>query len=265
MGWADANGNLIGGLRYGYIDPLLDGLEENGGPTRTHALLPGSPAVFAGDTALIPGVGSTPAFNHAGASFLHRVGTRMAMGAVESNVIPIIVDSLADGSDGNFGPGELTLREALELANGGLGIDAVEFARHVAAGPQRITLTHGELRITDEMDLRGPGASTLTIDAVGNDKYPDRAGGGTSVFIIADSSKLVVRKVRLANLSITGAEYAGIRSEESLTMIAGINIYGNVTSSTAPQRQEALQHWKLRDRFTGRWKRFARRVRRNLR
>jgi predicted outer membrane repeat protein len=39
------NGNIIG------VDPMLDpaGLQDNGGPTRTIALLPGSPAIDAGD------------------------------------------------------------------------------------------------------------------------------------------------------------------------------------------------------------------------
>jgi predicted outer membrane repeat protein len=36
------NGNLVG------FDPLLDSLDDNGGDTRTHALLPGSPAIDAG-------------------------------------------------------------------------------------------------------------------------------------------------------------------------------------------------------------------------
>jgi hypothetical protein len=39
-------GNLIG------IDPLLDVLDFNGGPTRTHALLPGSPAIDTGSNPL---------------------------------------------------------------------------------------------------------------------------------------------------------------------------------------------------------------------
>jgi len=47
----DTTGNIVG------LDPLLDLLADNGGPTRTHALLPGSPAVDAGST-LYPGVGS---------------------------------------------------------------------------------------------------------------------------------------------------------------------------------------------------------------
>ncbi|MBA4107444.1 MAG: hypothetical protein C0485_17040 [Pirellula sp.] len=227
IGWADANGNLIGGPFYGYIEPLLDGLEDNGGPTRTHALLPGSPAVFAGDRTLVPGVGSTPAFDQRGESHSRRVGTRMAIGAVESGITPIIVDSLADESDGNFGPGELTLREALELANGRLGIDAVEFAPTLfAAGPRTILLTHGDLKISQEIELRGPGPELLTIDAKGNDKFPDRAGGGTAVFSIADSDTRFASSVTISGLSVTGAEAGGIVSQESLTLI-DVTVRGN--------------------------------------
>jgi hypothetical protein len=41
----DANGNFIGGPVHGVIDPLLGPLANNGGPTQTMALLPGSPAI----------------------------------------------------------------------------------------------------------------------------------------------------------------------------------------------------------------------------
>jgi hypothetical protein len=35
-------------------DALLGPLDDNGGPTQTHALLPGSPAIDAGDNAFCP-------------------------------------------------------------------------------------------------------------------------------------------------------------------------------------------------------------------
>lgn len=231
IGWADAQGNLIGGARYGYIEPLLDGLEDNGGSTRTHALLPGSPAVFAGDMALTPGAGGTPEFDQRGAPYARRVGTRMAIGAVESAIVPIIVDSLADGSDGNYGPGELTLREALELANGRPGFDAVEFAPSLfAEGPQEIALRNGELRISEELNLYGPGAALLTIDASGNDRYPDRLGGGTSVVLIDDANSRHAFKSTIVGVSLTGAERGAIKSQESLILV-GVDIHDNRTSS----------------------------------
>jgi hypothetical protein len=36
------------------VDPLLGSLADNGGPTQTHALLPGSPAIDAGNDAVAP-------------------------------------------------------------------------------------------------------------------------------------------------------------------------------------------------------------------
>ena len=49
VGMPDANGNLVGGPVNGVIDPMLGPLADNGGPTMTHALLAGSPAIDAGD------------------------------------------------------------------------------------------------------------------------------------------------------------------------------------------------------------------------
>lgn len=45
--------NLVTGNLYG-VDPLLGSLKNNGGPTPTHALLPGSPAIDAGSAADFP-------------------------------------------------------------------------------------------------------------------------------------------------------------------------------------------------------------------
>ncbi len=47
------NGNIVG-TSCNPIDPLLGPLQDNGGPTFTHALLPGSPAINAGNNANIP-------------------------------------------------------------------------------------------------------------------------------------------------------------------------------------------------------------------
>ncbi|MFO1020692.1 MAG: choice-of-anchor Q domain-containing protein [Planctomycetales bacterium] len=51
VGTPDAQGNLIG-TNTVPIDPLLGPLANNGGPTKTHALLPGSPALNAGKDVL---------------------------------------------------------------------------------------------------------------------------------------------------------------------------------------------------------------------
>ena len=86
---ADADGNLIGSAAGGgIIDPLLGPLTDNGGPTETHVLLLGSPAIDAGD----PGIVFNPAeFDQRGAPFARVVdgddagGARIDMGAYEDN------------------------------------------------------------------------------------------------------------------------------------------------------------------------------------
>ena len=64
-----ANGNLIGGPVNGVIDPLLGPLADNGGPTQTHALLAGSPAIDAGDPLAVAGMNGVPEFDQRGMPF----------------------------------------------------------------------------------------------------------------------------------------------------------------------------------------------------
>jgi hypothetical protein len=60
--------------------PLLGPLQDNGGPTRTRALLPGSPAIDAGSTALVPPGLAT---DQRGPGFARIVGGAVDLGAFE--------------------------------------------------------------------------------------------------------------------------------------------------------------------------------------
>ena len=80
LGSPDANGNLIGGPINGVIDPLLAPLADNGGPTMTHALLPGSPAIDRGANPL--GL----LFDQRGGSFPRTIGAATDIGAFESDL-----------------------------------------------------------------------------------------------------------------------------------------------------------------------------------
>ena len=132
------------------------------------------------------GVGETPEFDQRGAPFSRVVGTRIDMGAVEQTGVPLVVDTLVDESDGDYRRGDVSLREAIELANAQAGADVVEFDPGLfAAGAGTILLTHGELKVTDSLTINGPGAELLTIDASGNDPTPDvNNGDGSRVFNI---------------------------------------------------------------------------------
>jgi hypothetical protein len=60
-------------------EPMLGRLQNNGGPTLTHALLPGSPAVNAGD----PNFAPPPSYDQRGAGFDRSANGRIDKGSFE--------------------------------------------------------------------------------------------------------------------------------------------------------------------------------------
>ncbi len=74
--------NGVNGNQVGVANPGLGPLANNGGPTQTHALLPGSPAINAGD----PAAGTTlgfPKWDQRGPGFSRVFGGRLDIGAFE--------------------------------------------------------------------------------------------------------------------------------------------------------------------------------------
>jgi hypothetical protein len=65
-------------------DPLLGPLQDNGGPTLTHMLLPGSPAIDAGDPNFTP----PPSRDQRGPCFYRVFGRRIDVGSVETQPGP---------------------------------------------------------------------------------------------------------------------------------------------------------------------------------
>jgi hypothetical protein len=78
----------------------------------------------------------------------------------------VTVDTLDDTVD--LGDGVTSLREAIFATNLVGGADTIDFAPALTAGGSAtITLTQGELAITDSLTINGPRATLLTIDASG--------------------------------------------------------------------------------------------------
>jgi len=73
------------------VNPLLGPLANNGGPTQTHALLPGSPAINAGSNTLANN--ATLTTDQRGAGFARIVNTTVDIGAFESRGFTIAITS----------------------------------------------------------------------------------------------------------------------------------------------------------------------------
>jgi hypothetical protein len=159
-------------------------------------------------------------------------GGRIDIGAVEQQSLNWVVDTLADESDGNYGPGDLSLREAISLARGSLGPATITFAAALTAGgPATIHLTGGEIAIRNAVNIVGPGQNLLTIDAAGNDPTPDENNGdGSRIFNVNDGNYATTIDVSISGLTLTGGDVSNwggaILSFENTT-VALSTISGN--------------------------------------
>jgi hypothetical protein len=132
---------------------MLGPLADNGGPTQTMALLPGSPCIDVGNNTY------APTAEQRGAGFSRVSGPKVDLGAYEAQ--SVTVDNTGDQSDGNYSAHNLTLREAVGMANADPHIDVIRFASDVFSTPQ--TIDTAGLAVSGELDIRGPGAKLLTI------------------------------------------------------------------------------------------------------
>ncbi len=203
-------------------DPRLGPLADNGGPTLTYALLPVSPAFNAGLLEL----GSNPDPNDQRGDGFSRVSFgRMDIGAYELQpFVPIqgiVVSTIEDTIDDNFG--ELSLREAIYIANSSPGHDLISFDAVLFSTPQTITLTHEELdgsrelpTISESLTIIGPGPDLLTIDV------DARSSGPVRVLTIDDGDRETEIDVRISGLTATGGysrdNGGGIWNGENLTI-----------------------------------------------
>jgi len=80
----DGSGLLIGPGDQINTDPMLGPLQDNGGPTFTHALLPGSPAIDAGDPNFTP----PPDYDQRGPGFVRVFNGRIDVGSFEVQPTP---------------------------------------------------------------------------------------------------------------------------------------------------------------------------------
>ena len=132
--------------------------------------------------------------------------------------------------------GRLSLREAIEVANGREGADRIGFAE--ALNGETIALTQGQLVVTDDLVVDGDpangGAGSLRLEAV--NETDDRSGIG--VMISAHAVSLRIEDLTLTSRSFYGptAGIAATDSEVALVRGAvtgignsfstGVSIYG---------------------------------------
>lgn len=199
-------------------DPRLAPLTLSGGVTPVHVLLEDSPAIDAGDPTAVAGMNGVPEFDERGAPFV-RVDPDVGIidiGAYELQGVTFVVDNTGDASNGNYSMGNVTLREAIELANSSPKKDFITFDVSLLGR----SISAGQLAITDTVEIIGLGSPMLTV-------------GGTSgpVFLIDNGDADTFIDVDISGLTLSGRS---ISSSENVSL-NDVDIRGNLTSAISHQ------------------------------
>jgi CSLREA domain-containing protein len=208
--------NVIGTTAHNKIgtfpNVLSTTFQDNGGPTPTLELPPGSAAIDAGDDSVLG-----PPLNLAEdqRGYPRKVGAHVDIGALETGPLQtgttFTVTNTAEHDDGNCTTDDCTLLEAINAANANADVSTINFAPGVS-GVILNTLMPNGLSITNPVTINGPGASVLTI-----------SGNNVSrVFNVTTSGVVTFSGLTIARGSGNGG--GGILNSSSGTV--------NVTNST---------------------------------
>jgi len=173
-------------------DPLLGPLADNGGPTRTHALLIGSPAIDAGNPAFDPNAFTPPLTNDQRGTGFDRVtkgvasspAARIDIGAYELTAAPVFTDddlSLNTGS----APLNLTAASGMTPLGGtfsGTGVSGGFFdPTGLSLGVYTVTYTVGDGNGTNSTDLTVTVTEAPSLTVTTADDDIDNLDGFTSL------------------------------------------------------------------------------------
>jgi len=210
------DGNIVGNSGAGTrdINTILNTTLTNHFGAMLHQISFTSPAYNSGSNALsVDETDTRLQFDQRGGPFVRVAQGTVDIGAYEIGVLQ--VNTLLDETDN---PDTLSLREAIAIANFDPGFDNIfSFA---PAGPGTINLTQGQLVITEDLQITGPGADQLTIDAQGNSR----------VFHISGGAEVAISGMTMTGGSSSSSSGGAIYSAgESLTL-NGVRITDNNSS-----------------------------------
>ena len=207
------------------IDPMLGPLQDNGGPTRTHAPLAGSKAIDKGygnsstDQRGFTRPIDSPAIANATGGDGDDIGAYEVQPdqLVGCSDISLLVNNTSDGGAGS-------LRAIIANACGG---STITFAANVRGA---INLTSGELLINKNLTINGPGARLLSVQR--------SAASGTPSFRIFHivNAKVVISGLTVAGGQVSGNSFpasygGGILNEEDTLTLSKCVLSGNSASS----------------------------------
>ena len=238
-------------LLTGAINTVLSALADNGGPTKTMALVVGSAAYKAGGAV---GAATT---DQRGESR----GSTISIGAYDYTPVSLVVNSVADTVRNVIGGAVTTLRDALYYSNIGAIVNpTITFDSSVFNTARTINLAQGQLLINSSLTVDG-GVYGVTFDAHnasrvmeidgtsggitvnlnrltlenGNSVAINRGGWGGALLAYAESGNHATVNITNSTIANNSANYGGgisndgVFSGNAIMTISNSTISGNTS------------------------------------
>jgi predicted outer membrane repeat protein len=211
------------------VDPQLGPLAANGGPTKTHALPVGSPAINAGN----PAFTSPPNFDQRGIGFARVVGGRVDMGAYENQTAAPVVSADFDGD------GDIDGRDFL-MWQRGFGITAPNAVKADGDADNDTDVDGVDLGVWQEQYGENEELSAVS----GSD--PEGATPGlvneVSFFIAAPANRSVRGYLGIENdVDTLYAEEADLAFEELATTSTSVRSFGEMVTRRGVAKRVVLE------------------------
>ncbi|WP_152099373.1 choice-of-anchor Q domain-containing protein [Lacipirellula parvula] len=132
----------------------------------------------------------------------------------------------------DFDSGSGSLRYAIGQANAHSGADEIKFDASFNV-PRVIALTTGQINITDELEVSGPGANLLTVRATDVDGIKN--GNGSRIFSIDDGNGGSRFLATIAGVTLTGGDVDGTLGAEggAIRSLEDLEVHESVISNNA--------------------------------
>ena len=200
------------------IDPKLGPLQDNGGPTKTQALLSGSPAIdrgkYSGSSTDQRGY-TRPVDISTYGNAKDGDGNDIGAYEVQANDLPPSCNAVIPVVMNNNGGGTGSLRDVIAGVCAG---STITFAANVRGA---IDLTGPEILISKSLTINGPGANLLSVQRSAS------ASTDFRIFNIADHSTVAISGLTIANGHVPGNFGGGIYNNNSELTLANVTISGN--------------------------------------
>jgi hypothetical protein len=230
IGETDGSGGWVGSDLTGSIasplNPLLGSLANNGGPTRTMALLPGSPAIDAGNNSLIPSGVTTDQ-----RGFDRIVNGTVDIGAFEFGALPpesiYVLDATAGGALSLSGNATINV-------SGSVVVDSSSSSAIKASGNAQVTaaavLVAGGVSRSGNASVTKTGPPGSTGDPLAGLIAPTYSGTPVSEVLSGNSSATISQGV-YSQITVSGNAHLIMNPGVYVIEGGGFSVSGNASVS----------------------------------